>query len=304
MHSHVLLSEAGLKLPSMWIDYAARQVGHTAWTLARQPGLLLATRATQLSFPAHGDTVISLTTHGSRLSSAVYCIASLLVGTTTLPVYLWLDEEDYYRRWPKALARLKERGLQVRCSVGHFGPHTKYYGTFQQFAGTGTRVITVDDDMMYPRWFAEKLLNAADADPRCVVAYRAHTITMTDGGIAPYKDWCATYTTQPSVRHFATGVSGVLYPAAMVDYVAALETEFMEKAPFADDVWLNNCALRADHLVRQVYPRPREFSVIPFSQKNALVRTNRWRGGNDTQIAETYTANDIEKLFDAAPVDL
>lgn len=288
----------------MWIDYAARQVLATAWTVARQPGLRLATHAAHLSFPQHGDTVISLTSHGRRLSSAVYCISSLLAGTHRLPVYLWLDEEDYYRPWPAALDRLKERGLQVRCSDGKYGPHTKYYGAFQEFAGTGTRVITVDDDMMYPRWFVDKLLNAADADRECVVAYRAHTITLADGDIAAYKLWTATYTTEPSERHFATGVSGVLYPPSMVDYVAGLGTEFQEKAPTADDVWLNNCALRSDHLVRQVYPHPREFSVIPFSQKGALVRSNRWRGGNDAQIAATYTREDVEKLLAAAPVDV
>ena len=287
----------------MWIDYAVRQVLHTAGTLARQPGLRLATHAAHLSFPQDGDTVISLTTYGRRLSTAVYCISSLLTGTHRLPVYLWLDKEDYYRPWPKALARLKERGLQVRCSDGHYGPHTKYYGAFQEFQGTGTRVITVDDDMMYPRWFVDKLLNSADASPGCIVAYRAHTIALDADGMAPYKEWSATYTTEPSARHFATGVSGVLYPASMVDYVAARGTEFTDKAPLADDVWLNNLALRSGHLVRQVYPHPREFSMIPFSQKGALVRRNHWRGGNDVQIADTYTREDVEQLLAAAPVE-
>lgn len=295
----------------MWIDYAIRQVLHTAGTLARQPGLLLATRAPRLSFPELGragdggeqDTVISLTTHGKRLSTSVYCIASLLMGTRRLPVILWLDEEDFHGPWPKGLRNLRDRGLTIRCSDGKYGPHTKYYGTFQEFAGTGTRVITVDDDMMYPRWFAEKLVNAADADPGCVVAYRAHTITLDENGMRPYKEWRATRTTEPSERHFATGVSGVAYPASMVDYVAELGTNFQEKAPRADDVWLNHCALRSEHLVRQVYPHPREFSVIPASQREALVHHNHWRGGNDAQIAATYTDEDVDKLQDAVPVD-
>ncbi|WP_273415531.1 glycosyltransferase [Corynebacterium appendicis] len=291
----------------MWIDYAVRQVLHTAGTLARQPGLLLATRA-RLSFPTLDepgghDTVISLTTHGKRLSTSVYCIASLLVGTQRLPVILWLDEDDYYGPWPEGLHRLQDRGLIIRCSGGKYGPHTKYYGTFQEFAGTGTRVITVDDDMMYPRWFAEKLVNAADADPNCVVAYRAHTITLDEGGMRPYKEWRATRSTAASPRHFATGVSGVAYPASMVDYVAELGTDFEDKAPRADDVWLNHCALRSGHLVRQVYPHPREFSVIPASQREALVHHNHWRGGNDVQIAATYTDEDVDTLQAAVPVD-
>ena len=292
----------------MWIDYAVRQVLHTAGTIARQPGLLLAARAPRLSFPQLGEagedkTVISLTSHGKRLSTSVYCIASLLVGTRRFPVILWLDEEDYNGRWPKGLHRLQERGLIIRCSDGKYGPHTKYLGTFREMAGTGTRVITVDDDMMYPRWFAEKLVNAADADPRCVVAYRAHTITLDENGMRPYKEWRATKSTTPSHRHFATGVSGVAYPPSMVDYVAQQGRAFEDKALRADDVWLNHCALRSDHLVRQVYPHPREFSVIPASQREALVHHNHWRGGNDVQIAKTYTDEDVEKLQAALPVD-
>ena len=292
----------------MWIDYAARQVLHTAGTLLRQPFLLLSTRANTKSFPSakkigQGDTVISLTTYGKRLTTAVYSIASLLVGTVRLPVILWLDEEDYHREWPAGLRRLVQRGLDVRCSDGTYGPHTKYYGTFQDMAGKGVRVITVDDDMMYPRWFIEKLLNAADASPRNVVAYRAHTMRLNGETLAPYKLWTATRTTEPSFLHFATGVSGVMYPATMVDFVADKGKEFQDKAPSADDVWLNNCALRSGHQVRQVYPHPREFSVIPLSQRQALVRHNHWGGGNDTQIAATYSPSDIAVLVEETPVD-
>ncbi|MDK8798076.1 glycosyltransferase [Corynebacterium sp. MSK044] len=286
----------------MWIDYAVRQVLHTAGTFARQPGLLLATKAHSLSLPdastaREGDTVISLTTYGKRLSTAVYAIASLLVGTVRLPVILWLDAEDFNGPWPPRLKRLVQRGLDVRCSDGKYGPHTKYYGTFQEFAGKGVRVITVDDDMMYPRWFVEKLLNAADASPRNVVAYRAHTITMNEAALAPYRLWTATFTTDPSFRHFATGVSGVIYPASMVEFVAARGKEFQGKAPLADDVWLNHCALRSGHRVRQVFPHPREFSIIPMSQRQALVRSNQWGGGNDVQLEATYTDEDIAVLL-------
>lgn len=291
----------------MWIDYAVRQVLHTAGTFARQPGLLLATKTHASSFPSAaevsaGDTVISLTTYGKRLSTAVYSIASLLVGTVRLPVILWLDEEDFNAPWPPGLKRLVQRGLDVRCSDGKYGPHTKYYGTFQAFAGKGVRVITVDDDMMYPRWFVEKLLNAADASPRNVVAYRAHTIALRKDAIAPYKEWTATFTTEPSFRHFATGVSGVIYPASMVDYVAAQGKGFQGTSPLADDVWLHHCALRSGHRVRQVFPHPREFSIIPMSQRQALVRRNQWGSGNDMQIAATYTDEDIAVLI-AEPTD-
>jgi len=52
-----------------------------------------------------------------------------------------------------------------------------------------------------------------------------------------------------------------------------------------------------------VYPHPREFSVIPASQREALVHHNHWRGGNDVQIAATYTDEDVDTLQAAVPVD-
>ena len=217
----------------MWIDYAVRQAFGAVGALLRAPRLRVVARTTPASFPEEGDTVISLTSHGPRLKAAVVAISSLLVGTKRLPVYLWLDKEDYEGEWPTGLRTLVDRGLQVCCSDGHYGPHTKYYGTFQKFAGTGTRVITVDDDMMYPKWFVEKLLNAADASPQNVVAYRAHEIMLQDGKLAPYKQWKSVQDTDPDPRHFATGVSGVAYPAAMVDAVAAQGKAFQNCAPHA-----------------------------------------------------------------------
>lgn len=280
----------------MWIDYAARQALNSVGAFVRAPRLRFAAQASSLSFPQQGETVISLTTHGKRMSTSVASIASLLMGTELLPVFLWLDRVDFESTWPEGLKGLVDRGLQVRCSDGAFGPHTKYFGTFAQFAGTDTRVITVDDDMMYPRWFVQKLLNAADADPRTVVAYRAHEIALDDNGMAPYRRWKRVMTTTPSHRHFATGVSGVAYPPSMVEYVAEQGTSFQSHAPTADDVWLNACSLHSRHKVRQVFPHPREFSIVPGSQRTALVRQNLGGGGNDLQIAATYGPDDVVAL--------
>ena len=280
----------------MWVDYAARQVMNSAGAFVRAPRLRVAARQSAHEFPLEGSTVVSLTTHGKRLRSAVVAISSLLVGTRRVPVHLWLDAADFDGQWPQGLHTLVERGLVVHRSDGAYGPHTKYYGAFQLFAGTGTRVVTIDDDMIYPRWFLAKLLNSAHADPGCVVAYRAHEIVLADGQIAPYRQWRAVHDTEPSERHFATGVSGVAYPPSMVDFVAGEGKRFQEHAPHADDVWLNACALRSDHLVRQVFPHPREFSMVPGSQSVALVRGNL-RGGNDDQISRTYTADDVARLI-------
>lgn len=275
----------------MWIDYAVRQGFVATGAFVRLPVLLNAARTSENTFPEHGDTVISLTTHGARLKSAAVAIASLLVGTVRLPVHLWLDPVDFHARWPDALQGLVDRGLQVHESTGGLGPHTKYYGTFQMFPECN--VITVDDDVLYPRTFAQKLIDAPSVST--ITAYRAHRVVLDKEGIAPYKRWKPVRSAEPSVLNFATGVDGVRYPREMVQYVAERGTEFLELAPRADDVWLNHCALRAGFPVKQVSERPANFPLVPGSQRVRLSRVNL-SGGNDAQIAATYTADDVAKL--------
>lgn len=275
----------------MWIDYAVRQGIVATGAFVRLPVLLNAAHTSENTFPVDGDTVISLTTHGTRLKSAAAAIASLLVGTVRLPVHLWLDPVDFHARWPEALQALSERGLQVHESSGGLGPHTKYYGTFQRHPDRN--VITVDDDVLYPRTFAQKLIDAPSAST--ITAYRAHRVVLDDGGIAPYRKWKPVRSTQPSILNFATGVDGVRYPREMVQYVADRGTEFLDLAPRADDVWLNHCALRAGFPVKQVAERSANFPLVPGSQRVRLSRVNL-SGGNDAQIAATYSAEDVSKL--------
>ena len=275
----------------MWIDYAVRQGIVATGAFVRLPLLQHAARHADVAFPEDGDTVISLTTHGTRLKSAAAAIASLLVGTVRLPVHLWLDPVDFHARWPETLQGLADRGLQVHESPGGFGPHTKYFGTFQQY--TDRNVITVDDDVLYPRTFAQLLVDAPSDST--VTAYRAHRLMLEDGQIAPYKKWKPVRSAEPSILHFATGVDGVRYPKEMVQFVAARGTEFLDLAPRADDVWLNHCALRAGFPVRQVEERSANFPLVPGSQRVRLSRVNL-SGGNDVQIAATYSAEDVAKL--------
>lgn len=291
----------------MWFDYAAHQIAAAAPNFLRSLPLMVGNRVSRRRIPAAGDSgdsgdnvVISLTSHGKRLRHVHLTIESLVRGSRCAPVVLWLDPEDFDAPWPAPLRRLVARGLEVRRSDGHFGPHTKYWGTFRQVVGTGTRVVTVDDDMIYPEWFLERLLFIAQLRLDCVVAYRAHRIELRDGHLLPYRKWSAANTSDASLLHFATGVSGVFYPASFVSYVLEQGEEFMEVSPRADDVWLHVCALRSDHPVRQVFSHPRSFAINPPAQREALRVGNLSGGGNDAQISLAYTEEDVAKLVAAS----
>jgi hypothetical protein len=281
----------------MWIGYALMQIAGMALTLLRMVPLEFRNRRSGNRIPGDGDVVVSLTSHGKRLRHVHFAIESVARGRATTPIVLWLDKGDYEAPWPRSIMRLVERGLQVRCSDGLYGPHTKYWGQFRELAGTERRVVTVDDDVIYPEWFLERLLFIGDLYTDVVVAYRAHRIVLHDGHVQPYLKWSAAASTDASFLHFATGVSGVLYPASFIGFVVDQGEAFRNSCLRADDVWLHACALRSGHRVRQVFRDPRNFAVVPTTQFGALVLGNTLMGGNDAQIACVYTDDDVRKLI-------
>lgn len=283
----------------MWVGYAVGQIASFFLTLLRMIPLAVLNRFSGTRIPAHGGVVISLTSHGRRLKRVHYTLESLARGYQKAPIVLWLDEADFGAEWPPTLRRLVDRGLQVRCSDGSYGPHTKYWNQFREVAGTATKVVTVDDDMIYPEWFLQRLAFIGDLRLDAVIAYRAHRIELRDGRMLPYVKWSAADTCDASVLHFATGVSGVMYPRTFIEYVVAQGDQFLGSTPRADDVWLHVCALRSGHPIRQVYAQPRHFAVVPATQVGALAVGNTLMGGNDEQIGRVYTGDDVALLLAA-----
>ncbi|WP_018119262.1 hypothetical protein [Corynebacterium mastitidis] len=290
----------------MWVSYVAGQVVSFFFTLFRLVPLLWNNRFSREPIPAEGSgehgVVISLTTHGRRLRTVFLAVESVVRGPQRAPVVLWLDPEDYDRRgqWPPSLRRLVRRGLTVRRGDGDLGPHAKYWNQFCRVAGTPTRVVTIDDDVIYPEWFLDRLLAIGGLRLDTVAAYRAHRIELREGRMLPYMKWSPADTCDASLLHFATGVSGVCYPPSFIEYVVAQGIRFKEVAPRADDVWLHVCALRSGHPVRQVFANPRNFAVVPSAQLSSLILSNGVGGGNDEQIAAAYGPADVAALLRAS----
>ena len=302
------------------IGYFLGQVVSFFLTLARLIPLRVHNEFDGKPIPSYGPVTISLTTPGPRLTKVWYTIESLARGTVSAPIVLWLDREDYERPLPDRLRRLVDRGLQIRCSDGAFGPHTKYWPLFRErvaevrestvsnLADEGffpSRVATADDDIIYPEWWLERLLECAELSPGDVVAYRAHRVCVKNGGLAPYARWTAVKSCRASIANMATGVSGVLYPVPFMAFVVDQGDCFRDLAPKADDIWLHACAVRSGTKVRQVFGQQRNFAVVPTTQLSAaLVVRNVWMGGNDLQASRVYTDEDVAALSRASGLSL
>lgn len=271
--------------------------------LSRDATLLkLAARNRTTSEPVvHPDgPIVSLTSYSTRIDSVYFTLET--IGRNSLRprrLILWLDETARLSTLPSELRRLQKRGLEV-LPCRNYGSHKKYYPFLESQSEFAVPLVTADDDMLYPRdWLAG--LNAAyQANDHVINCFRARTVRVADGAMAPYETWPLCTSSSPSFRTFATGSSGAIFPPR---YLAALKTageSFMQSCPKADDLWLHVNALRSGHKIRQITAASQHYPHIPGTQDIALFRTNMVGGGNDIQIANTYQAADVATLVNAA----
>jgi hypothetical protein len=245
---------------------------------------------------ASGDAgpVVSLTTYGKRAYGVYLAIESIARGNA-LPsrLILWVDDAAFFANLPATLLRLKRRGLEIRFCK-NYGPHKKYYPYVEsQDTFTGP-LATADDDVIYPRSWLAGLLAAQRQFPGCVNCYRARVMTLHEGKIAAYRDWPLCASTAPSFRTVATGVSGVIYPRALLEDLKSAGTAFESRCPKADDLWLHVQAIRAGFHIRQIQPEPIHFPMIPGTQETSLYAENcALDDGNDRQLAVTYEDRDL-----------
>lgn len=242
--------------------------------------------------------VVSLTSYGSRIDLAHLTVESIGLGKA-LPsrIILWLDDRFCFSNLPHTLTRLQQRGLEI-CLTENWGPHTKYYPYLESCQRFSVPLVTADDDIIYPRDWLEGLVMANEKWGGAINCYRARVIKLCAGGLAPYEDWQMCRSTDASIRNFATGVSGVIYPLPFLARLRQVGRGFEKCCPKADDIWLHAQALRGGFQVRQIGKTARHFPMTPGSQLIALQDSNRGAqtSGNDRQAKSTYNDLDLEML--------
>lgn len=247
-------------------------------------------------------TLVSLTTYGKRVSGVHLAIESIARGyAAPSRLILWLDDAALFANLPQPLLRLQRRGLEIRLCK-NYGPHKKYYPYVESAQVFTYPLATADDDVIYPRSWLAGLLDAHKRFPRCVNCYRARLMTLRGGEIAPYREWPLCESTEPSYSTVATGVSGVIYPSALLEELKRAGTGFEARCPRADDLWLHVRAIRSNFKIRQIQPEAIHFPLIPGSQVTSLYAENcAQQDGNDRQLAVTYDSSDLE-LFESNAV--
>ena len=245
--------------------------------------------------------VVSLTSFDKRIDIVYLAIESIARGRL-LPgrITLWLEEE-LKANLPDSLKRLEKRGLEIQYT-SDLGPHKKYYPEVTQNRDIDKSFVTADDDILYPKYWLERIVQSAEQLPNAIHCFRAREILFNDDGlIEPYSNWKHCNSAKCSHKHFSIGCYGVLFPAQMRKALKAQGLSFTQKCPRADDVWLNATAVKSGFPVKQVVSVPQHFYEIPTTRNTSLFDYNVREGGNDEQIAKTYTEQLIDKIKNAKP---
>lgn len=272
------------------------------WQLALVLPLLWRNLTSRRPVVAPGDgPVVSLTTFGPRTGRVFLAVESIARGAV-LPsrLILWLDESEQLADPPRALRRLRRRGLEI-LATPDLGPHKKYFPYALSSDRHTHSLVTADDDTVYPRDWLARLVAAETSTPGHVIGYRARRFTFAaDGQIAPYSSWPLVTDDDASPHVLPTGVSGVLYPPVMLEALRDAGEAFRTCAPRTDDIWLHATALRTGTPVRQIDRQPGLFPIVPGSQHESLVTSNVHGSGNDEALRATYTAAELDRLRPAA----
>lgn len=241
--------------------------------------------------------MVSLTTYGSRFANVHLAIESIAAGAARpRRLVLWLDDARQFRQPTPGLRRLMDRGLELRVCED-LGPHKKYFPALEEMLSIGGGPLVIaDDDLLYPGWWLQRLMNAHLSDPEIVVCHRAHRVLLEDQEIRPYTEWHGCWSTSPSLLHFATHGAGAVLPDQLQRALFANGKEFLRLTPRADDVWLHAVAVSSGIPTRQVSPRPRMFPFVPGSQDVGLFQYNIEESGNDQSIRRVYGRAIVDKL--------
>lgn len=233
--------------------------------------------------------IISLTSHKPRFATLFPTILSLLQQNIAAEtIVLWVSSDDY-SQVPKSIMNLKgtvnDSGtiFEVMETVD-IGPYTKIIPTLESF--DEQFVVTVDDDIYYPDWWLQHLLEEYEGNDKEIICYLAHQITFdkTTNAINPYNEWETNKSKNVDpYLGFPLGVGGVLYPPNCLNDLVTNHDLFLKESPMADDIWLFWMARINGSVTKKTQ---RNFNAIcwPKSEKVGLLTSNVENNGNDKKI--------------------
>ncbi|MBD5183352.1 MAG: glycosyltransferase family 2 protein [Bacteroidales bacterium] len=183
----------------------------------------------------HPQLIVSLTSYGRRVHKTVYYTLISLFEQSRLPdrIILWLDEDNFsFDNIPENLRKLQNHGLEIKFCKD-IKSYKKLIPSLEAFPND--IIVTIDDDVVYPKYFINLLYDAYTSHPECIQACVAREVEIQNGELVPYNQW--RMATKESKSISPIGFGGILYPPYSLSQEVFNEDKFMSICPSADDIW-------------------------------------------------------------------
>lgn len=241
------------------------------------------------------DFIICLASYEKRINTIHLCLESLF-NQTVKPKKIILYLDDSVKNLPKEINQFCRKGLIIIRVSSILKSHNKYYYSFKKYSKYV--IITVDDDCIYEKDLCYHLMNSYKKYPNCVSASRVHYIMFDkENEIMPYQNWIfeCNKISSPSMKLFATGVGGVLYPPKLMPKETFNVKNIIALSLGADDIWLKFMQIINHIPVVWSGQNPQHPIPIEGTKEVGLYITNKIKNDQYIQKLANYYNIDLYK---------
>ena len=231
--------------------------------------------------------IVSLTSFPERIPTLHHTLKSLL-GQSLSPekIVLWLAVDQFPQKLkslPKQVTDLMPLGVEIKWCED-IKSYKKLVPSLRKYPDKC--IVTADDDIIYPRFWLEKLWATHLEFPKCIIAHRARVIKHRMKRLCMYKTWPILVHAMTPEKYFVlpTTGGGVLYPPKSFNLETLDDKVFMDVAPHADDLWFWAMSVLAKKEVKHVFAYESTLNLAKGSQEISLSQFNVQQSQNDVQL--------------------
>lgn len=210
--------------------------------------------------------IVSVTSFGDRLKYELPIAIESILNNSKLPdkICVIVEQKDL-NNIPEIL---KDSNIIEFITISeNLKGHNKYYYTMKKYPNN--IIITIDDDIYYPKSFMDSCIKAYENNPKVINAGRVHKIKIDNGELLPYRKWeWESKEIEESNYLFFTGVGGVVYPPNIFnedDLNISIIKEYLE----VDDIFLNYLCKKKGILVKRILLNEpyKDINILPYKKK-------------------------------------
>ncbi len=249
------------------------------------------------------NLIVSLTSYGLRMKHVHLTIESIF-HQVVMPsaVVLWITKDDESNVTPQ-LQRLVGRGLIIRVVDEDLRSYKKLVHTYESCLSEGKEptIITIDDDVYYPKLFISQLLAYSKLYPESTICTRGHVLISNASGDFDYN--LCMRESQKSINNIVreynlmpTGVGGILYPFNSLSCEIADRKVFKEICADADDIWFKAITLKNGFSTVKI-PEESHYPPIISALSSGLKFINVGEGKNNKRLKDVLNYFSLMDFF-------